>query len=101
MLVTFRCNAHENITMFGDVAKELLKLMGQSGTVPSAIKAKDVSQALMKLTAALEEKKTAEPPQPPETDDDTEEPISLTHRAIPLIQLLKDAIKHNCDVLWS
>ena len=37
MLVTFRTKAHAEITMFGDVAVELLKLAGLSGNVPSAI----------------------------------------------------------------
>jgi hypothetical protein len=34
MLVTFSCPAYASITMFGDVAVRLLKLMGHSGTGP-------------------------------------------------------------------
>ena len=53
MLVTFRTSAYANITMFGDVAVRLLKMMGHSGTVPSAIRADDVPAALERLKAAL------------------------------------------------
>jgi hypothetical protein len=41
MLVTFTTEAYADITMFGDVAVALLKMMGHSGTVPSAIRAED------------------------------------------------------------
>jgi hypothetical protein len=37
MLVTFRSEAYPSITMFGDVAVTLIKLMGHSGAVPSQI----------------------------------------------------------------
>jgi len=37
MLVTFSCKVCPNITMFGDVAVRMLRLIGHSGTVPSAL----------------------------------------------------------------
>ena len=42
MIVTFKTKPYADITMFGDVAIHLLKLMGHSGTVPGAIVAEDV-----------------------------------------------------------
>ncbi len=53
MLVTFTTKAYADITMFGDVAVSLLKMMGHSGTVPGAILAADVPAALGRLTAAI------------------------------------------------
>ena len=53
MLVTFRSTATDSITMFGDVATSLLKLMGASGKVPGALHADDVPGALRQLEAAL------------------------------------------------
>ena len=38
MLVTFSTSAYADITMFGDVALRLLKLMGHSATVPGAMR---------------------------------------------------------------
>ncbi|MFV1973803.1 MAG: DUF1840 domain-containing protein, partial [Thiohalobacterales bacterium] len=49
MLVTFTCSAYADITMFGDVAVQLLKMMGHSGTVPGAFRAEDIPVALEKL----------------------------------------------------
>ncbi len=103
MLVTFRTNAYANITMFGDVAVSLLKLMGHSGTVPSAIRAEDVSQALERLKAAVARDKAAGgAPVKGLQDDDSEEPrVSLANRAFPLIELLEAAAKRKSDVMWD
>ncbi len=54
MIVTFKTRAFSNITMFGDIAVHLLKMMGQTGNVPGAIKDDDVSQAYQTLKQALE-----------------------------------------------
>ncbi|CAM2981676.1 Domain of uncharacterised function (DUF1840) [Legionella steigerwaltii] len=96
MLVTFHTDAYEDIMYFADVAKRLLSLMGHSGTIPGAIKAENIPEALEKLQSALsKEKKGAE-------DDEENEPvISLAKRAIPLISLLQAAIKKDKDVLWD
>jgi hypothetical protein len=59
MLVTVRTRAYANITMFGDVATELLKLMGLSGKV------------------------------------------TLSQRAVPLLELLRAAAANEADVLWD
>ena len=45
MLVTFTTDAYADITMFGDVALAMLKMMGHSTTVPGAILAADVPAA--------------------------------------------------------
>lgn len=99
MLVTFSCDAHENITMFGSVAQKLLNLMSNSGTVPGAILADDVPAALAGLQAAMA-CETQQPDATKSSYDDNDE-VSLTHRAIPLIALLQDAVKHRCNVMWE
>ncbi|KGP64196.1 hypothetical protein EP47_03835 [Legionella norrlandica] len=102
MFITFSCDAYENITYFNDVAKQLLLLMGHSGTVPGAIKSGNVAEALSNLQKGLEKIKIKE--QSFENNDNEEElepQISLAKRAIPLIYMLQAAIKKDCDVLWS
>jgi hypothetical protein len=103
MLVTFRTKAYPNITMFGDVALKLLKLMGHSGTVPSAIKAADVPAALARLEAAVKAQKAAEKnaPADPDHEDGAEAPVELSRRAVPLLELLRAAAKVQIDVLWD
>ena len=103
MLVTFRTSAYANITMFGDIAVTLLRMMGHSGTVPSAILAKDVPEALERLKAAVAKEKAAGGASAQGAqDDESEEPrVSLAHRAFPLIELLEAAAKQKCDVMWD
>jgi len=98
MLVTFTTKAYADITMFGDVALSLLKKMGHSGTVPSAIVAADVPAALSKLKSALDDE--AEQVSPVDSDD--EEPkVTMHNRALPLLALLEAAAKDECDVMWK
>lgn len=101
MLVTFTCPAYADITMFGDVAIRLLKLMGHSGTVPSALHAKDVQPSLERLEAALETVEESPAQQQPASQDEEEPAVSLHHRALPLVELLKAAAKAECDVMWD
>jgi hypothetical protein len=97
MLVTFHSDAYENITYFGDIAKQLLALMGHSGTVPGAIKSQDLSEALSHLQQGLKGKSDPSA----DEDEDGEAEIGLAKRAIPLINLLQASIKDDCDVLWD
>jgi len=103
MLVTFTCEAHGNITMFGDVAEHLLKMMGHSGTIPSAIYAKDVPAVLQRLKNAVESEKEATIDDASINNDDEEkdEPrVSLANRAFPLIEMLTAAAESDCNVMW-
>ena len=98
VLVTFTTESYADITMFGDVAKTMLKMMGHSATVPGAILAADVPEALRRLTTAIEAQNASSPVE----DDDEEEPvISLSNRALPLIKLLTTAAEAGTDVMWE
>ena len=98
MLVTFTTDAFADITMFGDVALAMLKMMGHSATVPGAILAADVPAALSRLTAAIDADKTPLPV----ADKDAEAPVvSMRNRALPLINLLAAAAKAESNVMWK
>ena len=98
MLVTFTTNAYADITLFGDIALAMLKMMGHSPTVPGAILAEDVPVALSRLSAAIDAEKSA----PPVEDKDADEPVvSMAHRALPLIELLAAAAKAESNVMWK
>jgi hypothetical protein len=102
MLVTFSCPVYADITMFGDVAVRLLKMMGHSGTVPSAIVAADVPAALERLQAAIAAEGDGPEPRESSHDAEDDEPaVSLRHRALPLIELLNAAAKAECNVMWD
>ena len=91
--------------MFGDVAVTLLKLMGHSGTVPSALLAADIPAALARLQQGLAAADAEEPgkqaARPAAKDEDAPPPVGLRLRAYPLIQLLSAAARQGSDVMWE
>ena len=98
MLVTFTTDAYANITMFGDNALDMLKMMGHSATVPGAIRAEDVPEALSRLKAATESGNIP----PPTANRKTDVPeVSMAHRVPPLIDLLSAAAKAKSQVMWD
>ncbi|MFB9136631.1 DUF1840 domain-containing protein [Vibrio olivae] len=105
MLVTFRCHSYSSVTMFGDIALQLIKMMGHSETVPGSLAAKDVPDALDSLMASLAKQAVQESSsnndENSDDDEQTEPNVGLNHRAYPLIELLKSAIKNDDDVMWE
>ncbi|MFL9710483.1 DUF1840 domain-containing protein [Methylobacillus sp. Pita1] len=100
MLVTFSTSRYSDIMLFGDVAKQLLQLMGHSGTIPGAILAADVPQALQHLQQGLEGATAPDSAESPATEDEATH-VSLKNRALPLIELLQSAIQNQSDVMWK
>ncbi len=101
MLVTFSTDAHGDIIMFGEVALTMLKMMGHSKTVPGAILAKDVPEALSRLKAAISSEEDV-PPANNEREKEEQEPaVSMASRALPLIELLTAAAEAECNVMWK
>jgi hypothetical protein len=99
MLVRFDSSVG-TFVMFGDVAVALLKMMGHSGTVPSALLAADIPAALARLKPAVA--RAPDPAPEPEPDGKPAEPrVSLRQRAFPLIDLLERAARAGADVLWD
>jgi len=104
MLVTFHSKAWSSITMFGDVAATLLKMMGHSGTVPSALRAADVASALARLKnelANIVPEEASGPGVRADHDGADAPPVGLPLRAYPLIQMLSAAAQQECDVMWE
>ncbi len=101
MLVRFESDVG-NLTMFGEIAVKLLKMMGHSGTVPSAILPEDIPGALERLRHALDADPKAEASATgAKADNEKEPPVSLKRRAFPLMELLGRAAKDGCEVMWK
>jgi hypothetical protein len=103
MLIRFQTPAYATITMFGDVAVTLIKLMGHSGAVPGALLAEDVPAALERLKTAVAEQPdaTLDPAAPTPRKSDDSPHVSLAHRALPLIELLDAAARAGENVMWE
>ena len=99
MLVTFKCRAYADITMFGNVAVQFLQMMGFGEQVPGALRIEDVPKALGNLRRGLEQI----PDQlQPAGNEDAEQPTTSLHtRALPLLELLQAAIADETRVRWD
>lgn len=94
-MIRFHTKTHADVVMFDKVALQLIKLMGRSPTVPSALAEEDVADALAKLTQAVAQ------PTAHQGDSWDDDGVSLAHRAQPLIDLLTAAEHAHSHVIWE
>ena len=99
MLVTFKCRAYADITMFGNVAVQFLQMMGFGEQVPGALRIEDVPEALDNLRRGLEQ--IPDQLQPAGNEDAEQPTTSLQTRALPLLELLQAAIADETRVRWE
>lgn len=114
MLVTFKSKATDSITMFGNVAVQLLKFMGATGNVPGGLSAEDVPAALAALERGVAQARSANEQNAPQSaprdtsqdaraDDerDRELPVDIATRAVPLVAMLKRAANARAGITWE
>lgn len=91
-----------SFSMDRDIAVQLLRAMGHSGTVPGAMLATDIPGALARLKSMVG-KSPADTASPPAKggDEDGPAPVSLRQRAYPLVDLLTRAAEKGKEVLWK
>ncbi|SEA17510.1 protein of unknown function [Thiothrix caldifontis] len=100
-MIRFTSPAAASVSMFEKDAKALIRMMGHSGTIPSAIRTEDVATALQHLEAALKAEASqtdASNKQPPA---DAEPAVSTNVRAYPLLELLRAAVTTQKNVMWE
>ena len=100
MLITFDSKVGR-VIMFGDVAVQLIRMMGHSGAVPGALLAEDIPEALANLKRALADADRQLASAAPQDSQEQAASVSLRTRAYPLIQLLENAVEQSADVLWD
>ena len=100
MLVRFDSEVG-SVTMFGDVAVTVLKMMGHSGTVPSALLAAGIPPALQKLKSGLAMTSDSNDIPAENKEDDKQPAVSLRQRAFPLVELLERAAARGVDITWK
>ncbi len=107
MIVQFNTDTGR-ISMHGEPAVQLLKLMGHSGSVPGAIRAEDLPASLESLRRGLETAgddatPSGEPALAVDEEDEEERapPVSLRMRAMPLLEMLEAAISDGSGLMWD
>ncbi len=106
MLITFRSKSSASILMFGDIALQVIEMMGHTRTVPGSVAADGITMALSNLKAALArhtEPKNSDTEQATDTDveDVPEQVIALAKRALPIVQMLEKAKLNHEPILWE
>lgn len=112
MIVTFQSKASGDVIMFGDVAYRLMQIMGKRAEAQGIVTVEQLPEAIRLLKAAVAEDKAAhdallhaeqdDDPRIEKTVNGGERPyISLTQRAIPLLELLDYSMKKGVPVVWG
>ena len=109
MIVTFQSAAAGDVIMFGDVAKRMMKLMGKDETDKGIVTVEQLPDAIARLKAAIEEDKRQRAsvheedlPQTERGGNGNSRPyVTLTQRAVPLLELLEWALKKQKPVVWG
>lgn len=105
MPITFKSKYSPDVLMLEAVARELIRLMGHSGSVPGSLAAEDIAPALARLEAAVGENPAraleADSRAKDGDDDKPDTRVSVAHRAGPLLAMLRTALKEKEHVLWE
>jgi hypothetical protein len=117
MIVTFQSPAAGDVIMFGDVAKRMMKLMGKESTDKGIVTVEQLPDAIARIKAAIEEDKQQRAGRNPEDLPQTEPDgsgsgsggrgqgsrpfVTLTQRAVPLLELLEWSLKKQKPVVWG
>jgi hypothetical protein len=108
MLVRFSSEVGGFI-MFGDAALKLLCMTGHSASVPGAIAAEQMVQALERLEAQVNALTLLVTDAPRgaagevsynNDGKDTARSVSLAQRAFPLVELMRRAVTRECAIQW-
>jgi hypothetical protein len=92
-MIRFKTKHHADVVMHDAVAEGLIKKMGASGVVPSALDAEFLSDAIEMLTKSVNVSGYQA--------SVGQESVSLALRAQPLVDLLQTALETNESVMWQ
>ena len=108
MIITFQSAAAGDVIMFGDVAQRMMEIMGKEAGSKGIVTVEELPAAIAKLRAAMAADKAdharavnADWPQNELDSRDEKVPVSLTQRAVPLIELLELSLKKGRPVVWG
>jgi hypothetical protein len=109
VIVTFQSPASGDVIMFGDVAQRMMKLMGKEPSDKGIVTVEQLPDAIARIKAAIEEDKHDRAGKSPEDMPQTEKAegggsrpfVSLSQRALPLLELLEWSLKKQKPVVWG
>ena len=108
MLITFKSGVCADVMMFGDIARQMMELMGKEAAERGVITVEQLPAAISRLKQAVAEdrrlRQTTRPAAKREDEEDAaaeRERVSVTQRALPLIELLECSLREEKAVVWG
>ena len=108
-IVTFKSAACADVIYFGDVAKRMMELMGKEIADKGIVTVEQLPDAIARLKAAIAEDKERHRQHVLNEDQKTEQAadggcrpaVSLTQRAVPLLEMLETSLQEKKPVVWG
>lgn len=108
-IVTFKSAATADVIYFGDVAKRMMELMGKEAGDQGIVTVEQLPAAIERLKAAIAADKESHRQQVQDEERKTEKAegggsrprVSLTQRAVPLLEMLQTALRDKKPVVWG
>ncbi|TAK91437.1 MAG: DUF1840 domain-containing protein [Burkholderiaceae bacterium] len=103
MLITFDSKASARVMMFGDVAQQLLQLIGKTPDQKGVITVEQLPEAIGRLrhVAAVSKAQRGEENEGGDGQTRGRSTVSLAQRAAPLLELLESSLKAQEPVVWG
>lgn len=109
MLITFRSQASGDIMMFGDVARQMLRIVGKEPADKGIITVAQLPDAIVALKGAIAADKAAWAERSASAKEETETEsgdggdlfVSASQHAQPLLELFEWSLKDDKPVLWE
>lgn len=109
MIVIFQSQAAGDVIMFGDVAYRLMEIMGKEPAAQGIVTVEQLPETIARLRAAIARDKESRAslseddlPRTEQAPDGSKRAyVSLTQRAVPLVELLEWSLKKNTPVVWG
>lgn len=103
MLITFKTRAAADVIMFGNVAQQLLDIIGKDHRdTRGIVTLKQLPEAIASLEQAITaDKERATHEEPERTERNIPEPVALWQRAAPLLEQFRYALRDEQPVIWE
>lgn len=103
MLYKFKSQAAAEVIMLPVTGDEVLKIIGKSPAPTGIITVEQIPGAISALQAEIKRREAQQPPEEERNDEPNQEgdPIPLSRRAVPFIDLLRVSAEAGKDVVWG
>ena len=106
MIVTFQSQASGDVMMFGEVAHQMMEIIGKEVAEKGIVTVEQLPDAIVRLHAAMAANKSehalnADQPESEREDRKVAVPGSLTQRIVPLLELFERSLKNDKPVVWG